>query len=376
MDYDIYPFKRYGKYRLYVQFEDQYENEVRRSTGITYPLDATKKTRQKAKKKAATEAKEIVQEYLENNQEPYQESPNQVPRLKAYLKQDYWPYVEANCAESTLVSYQGALGHFVRICKDRPMDAYRLIDIERYKQRRLSEDIQKTTINIEMRSIKAAFSWAFKYNLIDRTPYKGQHFMFDVESKKRSFTIDEIKTLFKATKGENIGIIVRLAYYTGMRIGEMLDLTWDLVYLEEHPYIHITKEISKTNTPRNIPLSTKALDAVESLERLLKLKKQKYPKPYEDRSKSEIYVVQKTVGWGKYAVNSVQAMFRRAMNKAGLPKELTFHCLRHSFATHVLEKGGQMYKVSRIMGHSNTQVTQKYYDHSETTGYHDTADLL
>ncbi len=42
MDYTINPFKRYNKFRLYVRFYDQYYNEITRSAGVTYPLEATK----------------------------------------------------------------------------------------------------------------------------------------------------------------------------------------------------------------------------------------------------------------------------------------------------------------------------------------------
>lgn len=373
MDYDIYPFKRYSKYRLYVVFDDQYENEVRRSTGVTYPLDALKKERRAAKKKAATKAKEIVQQYFENNPEPYQENPDKAPRLKAYLKQDYWPYIKANRADSTLVSYRGALNHFLRICKDRQMDQYKRIDLERYKLQRLDEDVCKTTVNIEVRSIKAAFSWANKYDIIAKTPYKGNEFLFDVKPNKRSFTDEEIATFFESTEGENIGLIVRLACFTGMRIGELLQITWDRVHLGDEPHIDVPAEITKTNEPRNIPLSDhKGLPVVHKLQEYLEEKKKEYPKAYEERPDSKIYLIQKTVGWGRYATKSVQDMFRRAMNRAGLPKELTFHCLRHTFATQILGNNGSLYKVSKIMGHSSTLVTERFYDHVDTKNFRDT----
>ena len=103
MDYSIYPFKRYGKNRLYVRFEDQIGNEVDRSTGVTYGLDATKKERQQAKKEAAQKAKQIIEEYHQQlevpapSPEPAPPQP-QVPHLATYLEQDYWPYVGSNCA--------------------------------------------------------------------------------------------------------------------------------------------------------------------------------------------------------------------------------------------------------------------------------------
>jgi len=62
--------------------------------------------------------------------------------------------------------------------------------------------------------------------------------------------------------------------------------------------------------------------------------------------------------------------------EAGLPKELKFHCLRHSFATHVLQKWDDIYGVSKIMGHSTPQVTSDFYDHTTALNYRSVVDLL
>ena len=64
------------------------------------------------------------------------------------------------------------------------------------------------------------------------------------------------------------------------------------------------------------------------------------------------------------------------MNKAGLPKELKFHCLRHSFATHVLEKDANIYAVSKVMGHSTPNVTAQFYDHTTALNYRSVMDFL
>lgn len=69
-------------------------------------------------------------------------------------------------------------------------------------------------------------------------------------------------------------------------------------------------------------------------------------------------------------------MFRKSMKEVGLPKELKFHCLRHSFTTHVLQKGADIYGVSKIMGHSTPVVTAEFYDHSTALNYRGVTDLL
>ena len=379
MDYSLYPFKRYGKYRLYVRFEDQIGNEVDRSTGVTYPLDATKKQRQQAKKQAAQKASQIIEEHHQQLEVPAPEPvapQQQVPHLAAYLEQDYWPYVAANCAGSTLSRYRDSLDNFIRLCGDHRLDHYQMLHIERFKQQRVQEGVKKVSVNVELRSIKAAFSWAYKYDITDSFPFKGNGFLFNASAHKRAFTQQEIQRLFDETEGETIGYIIRLAYYTGMRIGEMSKVTWKLVHLDsDTPFIHLPERISKSRA-RSVPLAHKAFDAVKELQAFLQEKKQQNPAFYQNRPDSECFLVQKTRGWGQYARRSLQDMFRRAMNRAGLPKELTFHCLRHSFATHTLEKGGDLFKVSKIMGHSNTQVTQQFYDHTTALNFRDTVNLL
>lgn len=374
MDFSIYPFKRYGKIRLYVRFEDHYDNEITRSTGISYLPDASDTERKQAKQEATKKAKQIVQEYFEDHQRIYQE-PSKNPRLSNYLEQDYWPYAESNCSEGTFERYQTNLGHFLRICKDRPMDAYKRIDMERFKQARLRE-VNKTTINIDMRGIKAAFSWAYKYDLIDRHPFKGQDFLFDTRSRKRSFTYKEMSRLLEFTEGQNIGLVIRLAYYTGMRIGEVSGLTWNFVHLGDNPFLHITKELSKNDKPRDIPLEKKALNIVKQFKAKLEQKKKKHPAVYKNRPLEDTYLVQKKRGWGQYCIRSIQDRFRKVMDDAGLPRELTFHCLRHSFATHILSKNAQLLGVSKLLGHSDTKVTQEFYDHTSGLNFREIADMI
>lgn len=69
-------------------------------------------------------------------------------------------------------------------------------------------------------------------------------------------------------------------------------------------------------------------------------------------------------------------MFRKSMTMVGLTRELKFHCLRHSFATHLLERGADIYAVSKIMGHSTPAVTSLFYDHTTVLSYRHVADMI
>jgi len=375
MDYKIYPFKRYKKFRLYVQFIDSIGQEILRSTGAAYPIRSKKSERMDAYKQAQKGVMKIIDQHekkLNRGHDPIQTN----PILSRYLETDYYPYLRSNRREGTLVSYRNALNHFLRINSDRRLSQYKRIDIEKYKHHRLESDgVRKVTINIEIRGIKAAFSWAYKHDILEKHPLKGQGFLFDVKAHKRAFKDYELQRLFKFTNGKMIGLVIRLAYHTGMRIGELSSIKWKLVDLKDK-FIYLPAEITKTNSSRSVPLNPEAFNIVKIFESQLRSKVQKYPNWYNERDKMDCFLLQKDRGHGQYVRRSIQDMFRKSMKEAGLPQELTFHSLRHSFATHALEKGANIYGVSKIMGHSTPMVTSQFYDSTTALNYRDITDLL
>jgi site-specific recombinase XerD len=63
---------------------------------------------------------------------------------------------------------------------------------------------------------------------------------------------------------------------------------------------------------------------------------------------------------GQYSIRSVQAVFKNAMKKAKINKDVGIHGLRHSYATHLLEKGTDMYFIQKLLGHANIKTTEIY----------------
>ncbi|MDZ7682632.1 MAG: tyrosine-type recombinase/integrase [Fodinibius sp.] len=83
----------------------------------------------------------------------------------------------------------------------------------------------------------------------------------------------KLDKLLEVTKGTNTGLIVRLAYYTGMRLGVVSGLTWNYVHLGEDPFLYIPEKLSKSGEPRSIPLVGKSLHIVEQWKQKLEQKK-------------------------------------------------------------------------------------------------------
>jgi len=373
MEFKVYPFKRNKKYRFYVKFIDADGIQRRLSTGVVLPLKHTKKQRKEAKQQAEVAA---INKIKNDSGYGNTEKKPEILTLSNYLESKYYPYLRTNRAPRTLETYKRSLDTFIRICGNRPIQAYRRNHIEEYKNHRFDKDgVKKTTINLEVRSIKAAFNWAYKQEFVEKSIFRGQQCLFNVQNKKREFKEHELQCLFKETEGTMIGLVIQLAYYTGMRQGELTHLTWKMVNQNEK-YLHLPASITKASKDRQVTLNTKAFLIVKIFENVLKGKRNKHPEWYKGQKFEDCYVLQKERGFGKYQPRSIQDMFRKSMNRAGLPKELTFHCLRHTFATHTLEKGAEIYGVSKILGHSSIQVTSDFYDHTTGLNYRSVTDLL
>jgi site-specific recombinase XerD len=142
--------------------------------------------------------------------------------------------------------------------------------------------------------------------------------------------------------------VVQFAFCTGLRLAEICRMKWEDVNLQDQNFTVVNRGIAttKTGVERTVPLVATAWEIIEQR------------RAADPTSEGFVF----TTGKGKGPLNGqfVSKRFRHFRNKAGLPKGLHFHSLRHSFASFMVKQGTDLYTVKEILGHSSIEVTQKY----------------
>ena len=223
--------------------------------------------------------------------------------------------------------------------------------------------LSHNTVLLILSILKQAFKLAYDLELIKQVPTKNISISKLVERKTDAFDENEQKILesycLNNKKGNYIGIV--LCLYTGIRIGELLSLTWDDIDFH-NKILTISKNVS---TIKINGKSTLHIDTPKTItsNRLIPIPKQliQYLKKIKKNSKSKYIISTKNKSMVK--TRSYQKTYQRILKRLKI-KYRNFHTLRHTFATRSIEIGIDVKTVSEILGHKNATITLNRYTHS------------
>ena len=213
--------------------------------------------------------------------------------------------------------------------------------IEKWRIRRLGEGIQPQTINRVTSSIKAAMNKSVEMGFLDISPLAGKK---KLQAKKggvvRWLNPDEKDRLLKVLKKRDgyFPVVIYILMYTGARPKEVFTLKWQAVDLESRQ-ITFHAAYTKTNSTRMIPIN-------ESLYRVLSKWSGESDWLFPSFGKKG-HVVCIDRAWSLVREEAKLVNFR-------------LYDLRHNFASELVQKGVPLYTVSKLLGHSNPQMTTIY----------------
>jgi integrase len=208
-------------------------------------------------------------------------------------------------------------------------------EVERYKAKRRDEAASPATVNRELACLKTLLTKAVEWGKIDRNPAARVRKFPERNIRERILTRDEIQLLLAAAAPHLRPILV-VALGTGMRRGEILCLRWRSVDFS-HGFILV--EDSKSGKSRKVPVSSLVRESLKAM-----------------KPEGEFVFMNPNT---RTHVQDVKAAFRGACQRAAL-KGVTFHSLRHTAASAMIEAGVDVVTVGRILGHSSIVMTQRY----------------
>lgn len=263
--------------------------------------------------------------------------------------------IERGLSRNTIVSYQEDLNSYIDFLMKRSIDTLSkttkndIVDFMLYQK---DKGLSANSIARRLACIKGFYRFLVRERILKIDPTS----LIDSPKlwKKIPETLNENEVdalLGQPDIRDKLGIrdkaILEALYATGMRVSEAVNLKKDNLNLD----IGFLRCIGKGNKERIIPLGKKAIN---SLIRYLKFSRPYLANPV--RSKS---LFLNRFG-NRISRQSLWKIIKKYAQAARIKKPISPHILRHSFATHLLERGADLRSVQEMLGHANISTTQIY----------------
>ncbi len=229
--------------------------------------------------------------------------------------------------------------------RNYPLTKIGIKEVEEYKIYRLNQGVKKSTINKDLRLLSTIINRAVEFGWIEsHVLYKKPLLIDNVKNERvRYLTKEEEERLFSVlnnSKNRLLRNIVLFAIHTGMRLGEILNLTWDNINFENRLII-LFPEQTKNGKRHLIPMNKVVYEILKEEE---SLKVAGCPYVFHRNGRK---------------VKSIRDGFRNALRKAKI-EDFRFHDLRHTFASRLVQKGIDLYVVKELLNHSSVTITERY----------------
>ena len=264
-----------------------------------------------------------------------------------------------NLSDNTLISYKHDVKSFIEFMSTHTgsevsikyLNDMKISDFRSFLSYLRNKDISSTSIARIISSLKSFFNYLLNTNLIEstvvqslRTPKQKKSLPRPISSE---LAIETIKHAQDMEKEKWIGLrnksILMLLYGCGLRISEALNLNFEDI--NENDYLIIK---GKGNKERMVPLMDYVKNDIENYIH-------ECPKNF---MKDDPLFVGKRLD--RLSPRIIQYVLEKIRHNLSLPETATPHALRHSFATHLLNSGGDLRTIQELLGHSSLSTTQKY----------------
>lgn len=200
--------------------------------------------------------------------------------------------------------------------------------------------LEAKTINTRKHRLCALNSF---YKVTVGMPSKTQKIPYPKADKKLPIVLsqEEVQRMFNVCENLKHKVILALLYSCGLRVSELINLTWKDID-RSRMIINIIQ--GKGKKDRQVMLSESLIPLLENYYRIYKTKTYVLDGQFSDR----------------YSSTSVNQVMKQLAEKAGINKRVYTHLMRHNCFTHMVENGTDINLIQKLAGHSNVKTTLVY----------------
>ena len=254
--------------------------------------------------------------------------------------------IEKNYSKHTLVNYQTDLEEFFGFIGEIPIEKVDYLLLRRYLAKIREKDHRPRTIARKLSSMRSMLKFLTREGYIKTNP-SVLLTTPKLDKKLPNFlTEDEITKFLEAPSSEEKSglrdrAILETLYSTGIRVSELVGLD-----VERVDFIaNVAKVFGKGKKERLVPIGDKALSAIRQY---LQGRKQSSKALFLNKNGTRI------------TTRSICNITNKYIRQASVRESISPHALRHSFATHLLNRGADLRSVQELLGHVNLSTTQIY----------------
>lgn len=252
----------------------------------------------------------------------------------------------------TIYQYERFYNKHLSQFANRKLHTITSYEIEKYINVLIVKKLKPKSVNNIIIFLKQIFKYAFEQNLILKNPLREVSTIFEPEIDINYLFTEEIKLLLNANRFKSIYPLLVFVLNTGLRIGEIAGLCWDCINFEKRQILvkrtlsrmSGLQEYTKTKAIRYLPMNDEVYDLLKFLWK---------------NQKSEVFIFTDETGKSLCPDHYSSRHFKAALDLAGI-KRIRFHDMRHTFASHYMMNGGNIYDLQKLLGHKDIKTTMKY----------------
>lgn len=269
------------------------------------------------------------------------------PTFKEFAEQWMRDYVQVNNKFSEIETKKRILKvHLVPFFKGTPINVITNLDIEKFKALKAREGLSNKSINNYLAVLRKLLVTAEDWNLLEKVPKIKLLKVMPCKTDYLSFKeCDELTSSADGIWRDMILFVIK----TGLRFGEMVALKWEdidfkngQVIVRHSIVIDIPQDSTKSNKIRYVPI-------IEEVKLMLIERKKKTAKEYVFCQNDGHFLKRERC----------RRQLLKICERAGI-RRIGWHTLRHTFASHLAEKGISPIAIKELLGHSDIKTTMRY----------------